>query len=66
MSPKRYRNTGRPPRDNTIPLGIIWGNGREARQTYFANQLNWKMTDPNWRIAEYYRADGLGEKEEAA
>ncbi len=65
MRPRRYPNTGRPPRDHTIPLGIIWGHGGEAKQTYTANQLDWKQADPNWRIAEFYRADGHGEMEAA-
>lgn len=56
MVEKSYPNTGKPPRDKTIRLGIEFANGRTALHEYTAAQLRWTLTDDGWDIAKYWRA----------
>jgi hypothetical protein len=59
--PRRYPNTGKPPRDKTIALGIVWQNGMTSKHTYTADQLRWTITGSEFDVGFFWRADGKGE-----
>lgn len=56
--PRRYANTGKPPRDQTIPLGVRWSNGMTSKHTYRANQLRWTLTGSEFDVGQFWREDG--------
>lgn len=60
MPHDRHPNKGKPPRDQTIPLGIRWSNGMTSRHTFTADQLRWTITGEPFDVAEFWRADGKG------
>ena len=64
-SPRRYANTGKSPRSNSIPLHIEWANGTISPRTHTANQLKWELRGWPFDIAYYWRADEAGEPESA-
>lgn len=54
---RRYPNTGKPPRNPNIPLGVQWRNGQDSKWTFFAPQLRWSITGHDFDVGRYWRTD---------
>jgi len=61
--PREWPNTGKPPREKTISLGIRWANGRASRHEYTAAQLRWTITGDDWDIRTFWRVNGQDDLE---
>jgi len=55
-APTEHPNKGRPPRDQSVALGIRFANGKLARHEYTAGQLRWSLTGDEWDVAFFWRA----------
>jgi hypothetical protein len=64
MQPRRYRNTGKPPRDKSIVIQVQYGNDVISEPHPAGWWAGWDHLDGPWSIKMFWRADGLGEEEE--
>jgi hypothetical protein len=56
----RHPNTGKSPRNKTIPLGIEFECGHIAGRPYTANQLVWEKRGLPFDIKTFWRLSGGG------
>ena len=52
-----HKNTGKPPRDKSAEVEIIWANGSRARHTYKVWQLVWERRGLDFDIDQFKRAE---------
>jgi hypothetical protein len=52
-----HQNFGKPPRDKTASVNVIWANNRPALHAYTVSQLVWDLRGWDFDIGFYRRAE---------
>jgi hypothetical protein len=53
-----HQNHGKPPRDKSAEVDVIWANNRLARKPYKVSQLVWDLRGWDFDIGFYRRKVG--------